>query len=168
METACKMYKSAPLITDFIHMKPLKFIGMVTASSIVLCLFSSPQIYAITYPSLDVSKPVFASLEGERVNQVRIGEQVVIMETIRNNVYLSEEKSMVGLVEIRDQEGLTLFLAYQTMEISPNGNYTFGVSWRPDSGLANGTYLVRAWALSSFANDADALSNVIESQISVA
>lgn len=102
------------------------------------------------------------------MRQVEIGQQVIIVQSIRNNVY-NEDKPMVGLVEVRDKDGVTLFFGYQTMKIGYNGNYTFGLSWTADprQTISTGTYAVRTWAITCICETAEALSNVFESKISV-
>jgi hypothetical protein len=118
----------------------------------------------VIYPSLNLSKPAFKDLDGNTIDKVAIGQQIIIVETIHNDVY-DETKPMVGIIEVRDELGVTLDLAWQTMTIDPNGNYTFGTSWTAKEAAPGGVYLIRALAISSLDESADALSSVFESRL---
>lgn len=74
-----------------------------------------------------MSRPIISDLEGERVEKIAFNQPVMISVTITNNLY-DADKPMVGLVEVRTHTGVTLFLAYQSLSIPHDEDYTYGLS----------------------------------------
>lgn len=128
----------------------------------------APYAYAISYPSLDISKPAFKSVRGLELNDAQPGKQIVITESIRNNVYLQEDKSLVLLVEVRDPDGVTIFLAWQSAVVSPNETNSFGVSWTvPDDANVDDVFSVRAFAVTTLDEKSEPLTTVVVSNIAI-
>jgi hypothetical protein len=77
------------------------------------------------------------------VRIIEAGNQVMISTTYRN--IIENDLSFVGIIEIRDQSGITVYLGWQTGVIKPLGNKTFGVSWFAE---APNFYMARTFAFS--------------------
>jgi hypothetical protein len=69
----------------------------------------------------------------------------------------------VAIVEVRDSNGVTVYLAWQTGMLNAGGQSEVGLSWTPDS---SGQYTCRTFILSSLSTPT-VLSTVKESNISV-
>ena len=122
--------------------------------------------FGLSLPSLDVSRPVFVNDHGETTNHARPGQQVMISLSVQNNIYLDEAKPLVIILDMRDQNGVTTYLAWQSAKVAPNATYNAGFSWIvPYDPMAGGTYSARTFAITGFGNDSLALSNVFESNI---
>jgi hypothetical protein len=134
-------------------------------------IFFLPQSYVGAQErrdSLDLSRPIVYDLNGERVQKIVFGQPVMISITINNTLY-DDDKPMIGLVEVRGQSGITLFLAYQSLRIPHNEEYTFGVSWTPDSSQDEnpGYYSARTFVVTCFCDTAEPLSQVLDRNFEV-
>ena len=131
---------------------------VITASVIFTPLFA----YAHSLPpALAPTRPFFIDLNGDRLDSVEAGRQVMITTTFRNT--LETELTFVGLIEVRDIDGVTEFLAYQSGTVEPLGNKTVGLSWLVQNSTA---YQSRTFAITDFENP-QVLSNVQTSRIEV-
>jgi hypothetical protein len=152
------------------HLVILKRGSACALLAVLITLWSSflTNALAVSYPSLDLSNPVLLDMNGILVEQVQVGQQVMIIGAVNNTVY-NTDKPMVALVEVRDTYGVTIFLAYQSMIIGYNENYTFGVSWMPDPSQITdiGTYSIRVWTLTCICESAEPLSSVFGTEIEV-
>lgn len=126
-----------------------------------------PDVYGISYDSLNISSPTFMNVNGERITQTEKGQQIVISESIENNIY-QEGTSLVALVEIRDQNDVTVYLAWQGAKIAFEDSYTFGISWSVPDELGSQTYSVRTFVVTALGDDAQPLSMVKDSTLMVA
>lgn len=107
------------------------------------------------------TSPTVQSSTGQPLSEVTVGQQVVLTTTIVNNV--EENTPFVGLVEVRDSNDVTTYLAWQTGELSPNGRANIGLSWTPDF---SGVYTVRTFVITDL-DSPDILSGVVESDVTV-
>jgi hypothetical protein len=101
------------------------------------------------------------SITGQVLSSIQSGQQVVLSTTIVNN--LDEAQPYVGLIEVRDSSGVTVFLGWSTGNLHGNDRTEVGLSWTPDSA---GTYEARTFVLSDLTHP-NILSSVQTSQISV-
>jgi hypothetical protein len=70
----------------------------------------------------------------------------------------------VALIEVRDSDGVTIFLAWQIGQLAGGDRTQVGLSWTPED---QGDYTVRTFVISDL-NDPDILSEVSESDVTVA
>ena len=92
----------------------------------------------------------------------------MITLSVRNNIYLDEVKPLVIILEMRDQNSVTTYLAWQSAKVAPNYAYTAGVSWTvPYDSEVGTTFSARTFVVTELGNEALALSNVFESHIEV-
>lgn len=94
---------------------------------------------------LSPTHPFFNDMNGDRLRIVEEGQQVMITTTFRNN--LEETVAFVGIIEVRDTNGVTVFLSWQSNSIEPLGNKTVGVSWLVPESSA---YQSRTFAFTDF------------------
>jgi hypothetical protein len=107
------------------------------------------------------SAPVAKDVQGGTVSQITVGQQVVLTTQITNNI--DDELPFVGLIEVRDSDGITQFLAWQTGVMDSGDRSEIGLSWTPEDA---GDYQVRTFVISSL-NNPQVLSPVATSTISV-
>ena len=107
-------------------------------------------------------EPIYTSLSGDRLRWAVEGQQVMITTTFRS--YLEEETNCICIIEVRDEAGITVFLAWQSGKIKPLGNHTIGVSWLAQEPA--GYYQSRVFAFEDF-ETYNVLSNVYNSKIEV-
>jgi|GEM_PF-1095261 len=107
------------------------------------------------------SAPVAKDVQGGAVSQITVGQQVVITTQITNNV--DDELPFVGLIEVRDSAGITVFLAWQTGVLDAGDRAEVGLSWTPEDA---GDYQFRTFVISNLQNP-QVLSPVATTNITV-
>jgi hypothetical protein len=128
------------------------------ALAILILLLFAPitfRAYALSYlPIITPTRPIFYDVNGERLVYVETGKQVTIMTNLLSNS--QENINFVGIIEIRDRHGVTVFLAWQSGNIGLDGNKTIGASWLVPE-LSD--YQSRIFVITDFENP-QVLSNV--------
>jgi hypothetical protein len=120
------------------------------------------QVGGLTGPeTTEPSPPSLKDISGNEIDEVGVGQQVVLSTTIQNNN--DEPQPFVALIEVRDSDGITVFLAWQTGTLNANGEAEVGLSWTPEEA---GDYTVRTFVISELAAP-DILSPVAESETTV-
>jgi len=112
--------------------------------------------------------PYFVNLQGETITAIESGQQIMIMNKFENLELTPRD--YLGIIEVRNSQGVTMLLAWQTSTMpaanARTGEYgenTIGISW---SAAKPGNYLVRAFAVTGFENP-KILSEVRQSEIIV-
>jgi hypothetical protein len=108
-----------------------------------------------------VATPAVEDASGNPVPEITVGKQVILTTTLSNQNAGSQP--FVALVEVRDSNDVTTYLAWQTGTLSANGSADIGLSWTPEFA---GSYEVRSFAISSLSNP-QILSDIAESTVSV-
>jgi hypothetical protein len=124
-------------------------IGVLIVFGIIIALITpAPLIaHALSIAVLEPTPPVFTDLNGDSTRWVTDGQQVVITTTFRNA--LEEEIAFVGILEVRDANGITVLLAWQSNIVEPSGNKTIGISWVAENSTC---YQSRTFAVTDFEN----------------
>lgn len=107
------------------------------------------------------SAPRLQDIRGQDLTEITAGSQAIITTTVTNNN--AQPQAFVALVEVRDADGITVYLQWQTGTLNPNGSANIGLSWTPD---APGTYELRTFVISNLLNPS-ALSPVVTSTVTV-
>jgi hypothetical protein len=110
----------------------------------------------------EAEAPVTKDFEGNMLENVTVGQQLWLTTEIENN--LEVDKAFVVLLEVRDPDGVTIFLQWQTAIVGPNGTVEVALPWIPS---ASGIYDIRTFVLSGLTNSPEMLSVVKQSQITV-
>jgi len=105
--------------------------------------------------------PALRDAQGQPLTQVLAGQQVVLSTTIKNNEVAST--SYAAIVEVRDSDGVTVYLNWQTGTLPADDSIGIGLSWTPDQ---PGTYTARVFVLSGLTNP-QILSPTVTSTITV-
>lgn len=101
---------------------------------------------------LDISVPRISIVMGQNIisHEIGAGQQVQIsMETMSNERRNLEGTPFVLLLEIRDEAGVTQYLALQSSLIKPGCSNEAGFSWMT---YQEGNYSIRAFAISEWHN----------------
>ncbi len=112
--------------------------------------------------AISPSNPILRDFQGEELDEVTAGQQVVLSTTLTNTK--STPQVFAAIVEVRDADGFTVYLQWQTGSLAGNAKTNVGLSWTPD---APGTYTVRTFALDSISGAPAVLSPVAESTVTV-
>jgi hypothetical protein len=109
----------------------------------------------------DVAAPLAEDANGES-GPYAIGDSITVSTTISNNN--DNPQPFVTIIEVRDSNGVTVFLALRSGTLEPSGSTDIGVLWRPD---AAGIFELRTFAITSIDGEAELLSLPAVSQITV-
>lgn len=95
--------------------------------------------------SVNMSRPIMKDAAGKDALSATVGEQIILSTTMTNNHGV--EHPFVVVIEVRNSEGTTVFLGWQSGILDPLGQSAIGISWSPGSA---GDHTVRTFAISSF------------------
>ena len=112
-------------------------------------------------PSATMGAPTIQTLDGS-TGPFEAGSQLTISTTIGNDN--NAPQPFVGIVEVRDSNGITVYIAWQGGDLEPDGSATIGVSWIPE---ISGEYEIRTFAVSSL-SEGLVLSEVASRSIDIA
>lgn len=105
--------------------------------------------------------PTLQDAAGQELDDVSAGQQVVLTTVVVNNV--DESVPFTALIEVRDSNGVTVYLAWQTGVLNPSGQVEVGLSWIPEN---PGDYTIRTFIISDL-ETLRVLSPVVDSDITV-
>jgi hypothetical protein len=91
--------------------------------------------------------PIVYDMNGSVVQNSIVGQTVVISNNFTNNGATEIEFTL--LVEVRDENGITQFIAWQSSTASHMSTKMMGVSWSPSS---PGEYHIRTFPISNLTN----------------
>ena len=126
----------------------------------ILLLALTPLAVQAHGPAVIVTPPVFSDASGNELESVVVGSQVVISTTFKNNV--EEPLPFVWLLEVRDSDGVTLFLAWQSGFLDLQDNRTMAASYLVQE--PSDYYQARVFVLSNILNP-QVLSQVLVSEV---
>ncbi|HJS82319.1 MAG TPA: hypothetical protein VJ742_05730, partial [Nitrososphaera sp.] len=108
-----------------------------------------------------VTPPEPQDVTGRPLDEVSEGQQVVLTTRVVNEG--GSAQPFVALIEVRDNNGVTVYLAWQTGTLPAGGSSQVGLSWTPED---SGDYDIRTFVISSLENPR-ILSPVVTSDITV-
>jgi hypothetical protein len=108
------------------------------------------------------SRPVVVDMTSRPVSLVMAGGQYLIAVNATNNDEIRDWASVV-IVEVRDSNGITLWLNWHSQTVSANSSYGLDMSWMPEH---PGTYQIRSFVISSLSNPR-IFSDVKETEVTV-
>jgi hypothetical protein len=100
--------------------------------------------------------PVLLDMNGQLTHYSKVGQQSIIRVTIPSS--FNSGQSFVGVVEVRDYSGISIFLTWANVVSSSDTVYHFETTWvptEPCSTVVNGTacnanYQIRSFLISEF------------------
>jgi hypothetical protein len=93
----------------------------------------------------------------------RVGTSLTLSTTLANNN--DQVQPFVVLIEVRDNNGVTVFLALQSGILDPSGTTDVGVLWQPNQA---GKFEVRTFAITNINGEAELLSSPAVAEFTVA
>ena len=97
-------------------------------------------------PARVLTEPSFSNGAGDGLLRwATVGQQTMIKTTLFNT--LDELQPFVVILQVRDSNDVTTYIAWQSGILDPLGNSTIGVLWSPKE---KSTYDVSAYAVSDF------------------
>ena len=137
------------------------FVIVLSLALITLVIMPSEASVAVDIVAVVVARPLVLDLQGEPIVASEVGQQVIIQTMF--STYESERQPFVGYFELRDANGITQFVAWQSGILESRSNATIGFSWSPQE---PSNYEVRAFAIAGFERPF-VLSPISESEINV-
>jgi hypothetical protein len=111
-----------------------------------------------------ISRPRLHTPDGNPIsdNEILLGRQVILSTEIKNP-WDWRDQPVVAIMEVRDGNGVTVYLGLQSRVLKPDCSAEFGFSWIAGE---QGNYQIRSFALSSWI-DPRALSEVTSRDVVV-
>ena len=138
----------------------------VLATIVVTCCLVVATILDTNYAfaqscSLDITQPELHSLHSS-LDSPTAGDYLVVATLAKNNCV--EDQPFVNIVEVRNSDGVTERLGWQTGVVkAPAGATQIGISWVPRAG---GDYELRTFVISGF-DDPQILSPIMTSTVTI-
>jgi hypothetical protein len=110
----------------------------------IVALGLVPLAYAQSIDPVVEISPSFQNLSDDEITEQGIGKPVLLDLSLTNRYDTSE--SVVAIVDVQDEEGVTWYLAWQGISLDENGNSTMRISWLPTEA---GEYQIRSFAVDS-------------------
>lgn len=136
---------------------------MVLAGLAVLSLpfpdgsaMSPHQVVILSPPVLELPHPQGSSA-------ISSGQQVVITINVTHN-FGDKDEDLIVLIEVRDEDGVTEYLAWQSGQVQVGDRMEIGVSWIPTHG---GFYELRTFAITNDWENPQVLSVVVTSKVEI-
>ncbi|MGI0035509.1 MAG: hypothetical protein ACRD98_06555, partial [Nitrososphaera sp.] len=105
--------------------------------------------------------PIGATGDGGSTGPLRVGSSVTLSTMIERDG--DAEQPYMVIIEVRNDDGITVFLAAVDASLTLNSNSTIQASWTPE---VSGSYELRTFVISSF-DEGLVLSEVVMSQTTI-
>lgn len=142
---------------------------MLYAVATMMFLQFLPVPFLMGNPSSDVdaailtpSAPILTRPTSGGIQELHAGQQAIIETTIKNNDNVYDWASYV-IIEVRDSNGVTILLNWQSGVVGAGSQKSVGVSWTPEYA---GDYEIRTFVISSL-DSPRILSLVSSSQVKI-
>jgi len=140
-------------------------LAIFAINAILFLIFSmmltSESAHATAAAVTGLRPPELKDTQGKNVGSASTDQLVIISTTIFEN--RDAELVYAVIVEVRDKDGVTVYLEFQTGTLDKGDSSEIGISWRPND---VGSYELRAFAITNFTSP-EILTGVAISQVSV-
>jgi hypothetical protein len=106
--------------------------------------------------------PIIKDSAGKAIANVTIGRQVLLSTEIESD--LDRAIEFVAIVEVRNHDGITVYLAWQTGTLDSESKAEVGLPWIPSE---SGDYEVRTFVMSNLNDSPQVLSGIKQSELTV-
>lgn len=137
----------------------IKLYSTIVAVALLASVFALP---AYAQDSVSQTKPVIKDSRGQTLEEGEAGSIVILSTTNTNES--SDPVSYVALMEVRDWQGVTVYLQFQFGNLPANGESDLGISWSPESA---GEYELRTFLISGFKDPVTVLTPVQSNVITI-
>lgn len=146
-------------------------IAIAFAIAIILALFAMLPLFllsnsalALSYDSVvTFSPPTLKFPYSPPIASVTAGQQVVIATTASHNIG-DKDWDLIAIIEVRDADGVTKYIAWQSGTVKLDGQMEIGVSWIPEHA---GTYQLRTFAITNNWEQPQVLTQVYQSEVTI-
>jgi hypothetical protein len=139
--------KNTYLGVTLLHPLSILFIGIAFLFAPTMMSISAQPVEERTYSfELSPSTPAIYDSAGNFNSRTVEGRQITISTAFSSNID-NVSMPLVSIIEIRNQIGQTVFLAWQAGNMTRSENFISSVSWLAKG---NGTFVVRNFAISNF------------------
>ena len=121
--------------------------SLIALFAMMLLLGFGNTIYSSSGPAIKLTEPALESTSSP-ITGVQVGQQLVITTSVSRGFDYEEVVPYVAFIEVRDAEGITQFLAFQSGKLS-NQVTEIGTSWTP---AVAGVFSLRTFAVSDLEN----------------
>lgn len=136
--------KDVPVFSDgsYSYTLTMEVEGVYATKATVDSLSASTtfEVKKLHRKKIAFSEIVFEDVDGKIINMAKVGQQIFIKAKIRNT--LETNQSYTYLVQVRDSNNVTVFLALEGGSVSPLGTSSPSISWTPES---EGTYSIEVF-----------------------
>jgi hypothetical protein len=125
--------------------------------------FSAIPLFAQTFSDgkISISNPIVMTPDSSILWEVKRDSQVILSVEVRNDGL--QNVPYTAIVEVRDKDGITIYLQYQKSVAKQSSSDEIGISWIPNE---SGDYVIRSFLLSDLDNPI-VLSPIMQSEIKV-
>jgi hypothetical protein len=102
--------------------------GAIAVAALIIASFSQAYAFVPVTFSL-VSGPEAKSFNGDIARYVIAGQQVVLETTLKNDKIEPLAEPVIFVLEMRDPDGFTVLLDWQSIKPDPGETDTIGFSW---------------------------------------
>lgn len=122
--------------------------------------------YAFSPPSVSLLEPIAKNMAGDVIHEVAVGGQAELVLSFYNTVSGEEDLSFGAIIEVRNSDDVTIFLAWQSGKVAPDKQYHFSTSWNPEQ---EGVYYLKTRVITALppAEIRSVLSPVLETKMLV-
>lgn len=110
-----------------------------------LLLLNSAQF--VSGMSIVIPPAIITDNEGNSLEVITVGKQVTISRSF--STIIESPKQFLALFEIRDSDGVSVYIAWHTGIANPKDNIVVGISWMPEE---VGDYDIRTFLISNWTN----------------
>lgn len=115
-----------------------------------------PHAYALSIVlPIEFSPPMLMTMHSTQANDAKVGQQLLIQSLVTNKY--NPDAQAVVIIEVKDEDGFTQHLTWQSVEMKGHAEMTVGTSWTP---AREGTYELRIFAIKSFPIDWDSIFHI--------
>lgn len=118
--------------------------SVIVALMLLGASFTTTAAYAQDLVDRTPSPPKVYDLDGNLLERITVGQQVIISKTFAN--YRDVPQPYVGVIEVRDSDGFTVYLGWTTGIMAAGGQGSGGASWLASDA---GKYEIRTFPLTS-------------------
>ncbi|MEM2760736.1 MAG: hypothetical protein QXU32_12255 [Nitrososphaerales archaeon] len=136
--------KEVPVLSDgsYSYTFSMQEEGVYAIKASVTSLSASTtfEVRKMNKEKINVSEIEFEDDAGKIINTAKFGQQIFIKTKIRNTLEINQSYTYV--VQVKDSNNVTVFLALKGGSISPLGTSSPSISWTPES---DGTYSIEVF-----------------------
>ena len=126
-----------------------------------MALLSLNSAQFVSGNEVTIPPPIITDNEGNSIELITVGKQVTISKSFRTTI--DSSRPFLALFDVRDSDGVSVYIAWQTGMVIPRNDVVVGISWMPEEA---GDYEIRTFLISDWTNP-EVLSPVASTNLKV-